>query len=420
MASLFDRAVVYSVEAICETPLRTGDADGDVSQILRYRDGTPFIQGNSISGAMRGWLERNMDKKLAAQLFGSQESEGHLIISDGVFSQNAKCDSRTGIKIDGRMGTVQDGGKYDVTHVSAGQRMEFSVTWTGRKSEEDQTEAVEKILAAMNEGDIRLGARKTNGFGVFRLQAKKRSYDLKNKKDRTAWLTGNEKGTTLILKKLQERVYTEFIVSGKLSSILVKAAVAKHTEDTSYIMNIMEGNNAIIPGSSVKGAIRARAEAIAQVMGLNPEITTEMFGNTAADNKDQKAGKVYFEDVRIDPSHKEKITRIRINKFTGGVIRGGLFSEEPLSADVKIQIRVPDVPSYCMLMLYALRDLGEGLYNLGSGGSIGRGYFSAACVEATDCRNKKIKLTFDGNGNCTCEDEGDMITGWSQELEAYR
>ena len=420
MASVFDQAVIYSVEAICETPVRTGDADGDVEQVLHYKDGTLFIQGNSISGAMRAWLENNVDKKLAAELFGNQEREGHLIISDGVFPKDATIGSRTGIKLDGSMGVVQDGGKYDVSHINAGEKMKFSITWTGKKKDKSQIEFIEKMLSAMNAGDIRLGAKKTNGFGVFKLLVRKKIYDMTDKKDRNAWLEETDPGRVISLEKLQKRTYTEFLISGKLSSVLVKAAVAEHTGEDSYTANLMEGNKAIIPGSSVKGAVRARVEAITEVMRLNPSIVTEMFGNETENSKAQNAGRIYFEDVRMDTMQKEKITRIRINKFTGGVIRGGLFREEPLSAKVKIRICVPDTPVYCMLILYALRDLGQGLYNLGSGGSIGRGYITTYSVEATDCRNKKIKLTFDENGNCHCEDGANLTAIWSQELEARR
>lgn len=422
MASLFDYAVIYTVEAVCKTPLRTGDADGAVDEILCYQDGTPFVQGNSISGALRAWLEKTSDGETAETLFGSQDQEGHLIISDGVFTRDAKQGTRPGIMIDGGLGTAKKGGKFDVKHISTGEKMKFSIVWTGRKEESGETDLVEQMLSAMQAGDIRLGAKKTNGFGTFGLQVKKSCFDLKKEADRKAWLEGSKKGENLVLKAPKNKTYTEFILAGRLGSVLVKAAAAKMDgeEKNSYIENMMEGKAAIIPGSSIKGAVRTRTEAIAEVMGVDPRVIREMFGNAAADESEQSAGKIYFEDVRLDTEKKEKITRIRINKFTGGVIRGGLFREEPLSANVKIQIRVPDEPAYCMLILYVLRDLGEGLYNLGSGGAIGRGYFTAASLEVTDSRKETVKLVFDGKGSSTCEDPSGAIARWSEGLEAYR
>lgn len=420
MASLFDYAVVYDAEAICKTPLRTGDADGGTDEILSYKDGTPFIQGNSISGALRAWLEKVQEKKTVESLFGSQLREGHLNISDGVFSKAACLGSRTGIAIDGASGTVKNGGKFDVKHINAGERMKFSITWTGWKQDVNETELVEQMLSAMQEGDIRIGAKKTNGFGIFELRVKKTCFDLKQERDRKAWLEDEREGKLLVLKPIQKKAYTEFVLSGRLDSILVKAAIPEQVNDSSCIKNIMEGKTAIIPGSSVKGAIRARVQAIAEAMGIDLAIVREMFGNGNCDGNEQSAGQVYFEDVRMDRSKKEAITRIRINKFTGGVIRGGLFREEPLSAEVKIRILVPDHPAYCMLMLYALRDLGEGLYNLGSGGAIGRGYFTAASLEATDSHDGKMKLVFKEDSSYIDEDKAGKLARWSEGLEAYR
>lgn len=423
MAASFDYAVVYTVNAICRTPLRTGDADGEVDQILRYKDKTPFIQGNSISGAFRGWLEKNVGEEVAGELFGSQEKEGYLIISDGVFARDAKISDRPGIVIDKHTGTAKQGGKFDTKHIDVGAEMKFSVIWTGWKQDAEQANLAEEMLSAMNEGEIRLGAKKTNGMGTFKLQVHRRSFDLRKEADRKAWLDESDEGASIELKKLPRKIYTEFVLSGRLDSILVKAAIATRSEkdEGRCIENMKEGNVAIIPGSSVKGAVRARVEAIADLMGVSSELVTDMFGNEAADNQTQKAGKLYFEDVFMDPENEGKsITRIRINKFTGGVIRGGLFQEKPLSAEVQIRIRVPDEPAYCMLILYALRDLGAGLYNLGSGGAIGRGYFKVASVEVTDSKNEKIKLTFNEAGNCKCVDESRKIAKWSQGLEAYR
>lgn len=56
MPASFTYAAVYLAEAVCQTPLRTGGTDGNPEQILRDRDGTAFLQGTSLAGALRGWL----------------------------------------------------------------------------------------------------------------------------------------------------------------------------------------------------------------------------------------------------------------------------------------------------------------------------------------------------------------------------
>lgn len=417
MAALFDYAVIYEIEAVCKTPLRTGNTDGEADQILRCKDGTPFIQGNSISGALRYWLEKNKYIKEAELLFGSQKKEGHLIISDGIFEKNAEVASRTGIVIDKHTGTVEKGKKFDTLHIVTGQKMNFDITWTGMKEEAVQTEIIEQMLSAMNQGNIRLGAKKTSGFGLFTLRVKKREYDLMNEKDREDWLSGMVKGSPVKLKSISDHTVTEFLLSGKADAVLIKAAVAEHQDEGSYVRNMMEGKAEVIPGASVKGAVRARVEEIAELLGMDSSITEEMFGSDVNNHAEQKAGNIYFEDILLDKTQKEKITRIRINRFTGGVIRGNLFREEPLCTDIKMRITAPDNPEYCMLLVYALRDLGAGLYNIGSGGSIGRGYISVDTIQISDCQGRKAALKFDKDGKCSCQDNEKILDEWAEKLE---
>ena len=62
--------------------------------------------------------------------------------------------------------------------------MNFKIVWLGKDNEKEQTQQVEKMLSAMHTGNIRLGAKKTNGFGQFALKVCKREYDLKKQADR--------------------------------------------------------------------------------------------------------------------------------------------------------------------------------------------------------------------------------------------
>ena len=67
-------------------------------------------------------------------------------------------------------------------------------------------------------------------------------------------------------------------------------------------------------------------------------------------------------------------------------------------------------------MLYALRDLGLGLYNLGGGQSIGRGYVKVAAVEVSD-GIRSGTMYFDENRNISCDDKDGMFKQWMDSLE---
>lgn len=424
MSATFTRAVRYRVEAVCLTPLRTGGADGAVETVLRDWTGRPFVQGTSLAGALRDWLaDRDPDK--VEPLFGSQAQSGSLMVSDGLFEAAAEQQTRPRLRIDGATGTADDGGKFDVAHIAAGTKLTFTLTWLGSEEMLEQTGAVEQMLAALHAGEIRLGAQKTNGFGRVSLTVQKRSYRMEDEGDRAAWLEDREDGTPLTLPALTLGGQVVFTLTGRADSILVKAGAREMRSspkggNRNVTVPLRENGQAILPGSSVKGAVRARVTAIAELLGMEKAVTEELFGrmNRRGENPDNGLpGKVRFEDAVLSGKSQE-ISRIRINRFTGGVIRQGLFVEEPIRSEITLRITLPEGEARgCGLLLYALRDLGLGLYNLGSGGAVGRGYLAVDTIRAQAPDGAEACLRFDQDRRCTMEDPSGLFARW---LDAVR
>ncbi len=424
MSATFTRAVRYRVEAVCLTPLRTGGADGAVETVLRDWTGRPFVQGTSLAGALRDWLaDRDPDK--VEPLFGSQAQGGSLMVSDGLFEVAAEQQTRPRLRIDGATGTADDGGKFDVAHIAAGTKLTFTLTWLGSEEMLEQTGAVEQMLAALHAGEIRLGAQKTNGFGRVSLTVQKRSYRMEDAGDRAAWLEDREDGTPLTLPALTLGGQVVFTLTGRADSILVKAGAREMRSspkggNRNVTVPLRENGRAILPGSSVKGAVRARVTAIAELLGMEKAVTEELFGrmNRRGENPDNGLpGKVRFEDAVLSGKSQE-ISRIRINRFTGGVIRQGLFVEEPIRSEITLRITLPGGEARgCGLLLYALRDLGLGLYNLGSGGAVGRGYLAVDTIRAQAPDGAEACLRFDQDRRCTMEDPSGLFARW---LDAVR
>ena len=91
--------------------------------------------------------------------------------------------------------------------------------------------------------------------------------------------------------------------------------------------------------------------------------------------------------------------RNRINKMTGGVQNGALFSDVPVSGKTEIEISVSSDARYSDwdrqtaeasvgLLIYALRDLGMGLTALGGTNSVGRGIVSVTGIEVSGEENE--------------------------------
>ncbi|MBR4544400.1 MAG: hypothetical protein IKO14_00245 [Oscillibacter sp.] len=441
MNATFTLAARYRIRARCVTPLRTGGADANPESVLWDSQGRPMLQGSSIAGALRGWLTTcgETPEEVILGLFGfpppsgeNRRAEvsgqaGRLIVSDGKFPAGTLSVMRPRLKINGATGSAANGAKFDIAHIPPESEFIFTLTWLGGEGLQKELEAVEKTLSALHGGEIRLGAQKTNGFGQVRIDVSKRLYDMSQQADRDAWLEGREDGgTPLKLPGSDPGEYVVFRLKGRADSLLVKGASvelekkgAEGEPPRSYTAHLRENGTPILPGSSVKGAVRAHAERIARYFNPEQSLTRELFGSEPTDGDEHTPGQVLFEDVTFRGSEPDrKITRIRINRFTAGVIRGGLFSEEPVSGTLELCVRVPaNCGAGCALVLYALRDFGLGLCNFGSGGAIGRGYLSAQSLSAETPDGKRLALAFDGNGVRSVSDAGGIWTRWRQAWE---
>ncbi len=418
MKAAYSAPVLYRITATMISPLRTGGTDGDTETVLRDAAGRPFVQGASIAGAVREWLDGHAPS-YTTRLMGGHSSSGRLVFSDGVFGPEAEQYIRPRLRIDPVTGTAADGAKFDLAHIGAGATLSFTITWLGdAQQQKDETAILEQVLAAMDAGVICLGGQKTNGFGRLQLQVRRRAFDLAIPEDRRAWLQAWQDeskpvGDIITLPKLQNPSCVRFELKGMADSLLVRASAVEQKEGKgSYTPNITEGGHPVLPGSSVKGAVKARARSIAALVGLDSRKFDEIFGRMAEGEDNGIAGQVSFADLQLRPLQEAPvITRIRINKFTGGVIQQGLFQEQPVCAPVTLKITAPDDPIACTLLLYALRDLGYGLYNLGGNGSIGRGLIRTECInmEAPDGRKASMQMQ---DGNAVLQDPDGLAAGW--------
>ena len=196
----------------------------------------------------------------------------------------------------------------------------------------------------------------------------------------------------------------------------MKDSAPVHEKGGSVTVNLTENGQPILPGSSIKGAVRGQVKRIAGYLGIGDERVNALFGRKAQKNDQGVAGRVRFEDVSLSP-YKQKISRIRINRFTGGVMNTGLFNEEPLCSKLTLKITAPADDSVgCGLLVYALRDLGSGMYNLGSGDAIGQGYLKGDRLEIEVSSGERAAICFDEDGGCSLEDADGLIQNWMQAV----
>ena len=400
-ASLYDTAVKYEIQASCREPLHIGSGDGRYGEVLVHpATGEPFIQASGIAGAFRSWFEGNGD--LACEIFGStsqEDGQSKIRFQDGYFSETAiYTELRPRVKIDPVTGTVQgntlksgrvSGQKFQMESVASGSRFSFAIYLFEKDTPYE--EAVEESLAAFHAGEIQLGGKKSSGCGCGELLSVKKSvYSMRDPQDRRLWAAEEKEGTeiapALIERGRSRDGRLHFVLTGRTEgALLVKAvSVREYGAGVPDDVNMQNRKDEfIVPASSLKGALRSQIEKIAAYRGLKNGVIEALFG--AAYDKESK-GMVgaarFFDCVVGDKAENAKTPvqmRIHIDKLTGGVFQQQLFSQRPVCGQVEIRVDL-ETEEGAGLVLMALRDLGMGLFPLGSGSGIGRGYLAGSSL----------------------------------------
>ena len=453
--SNYSRTVRYEVDAECITPLRTGASVRDTETVLQERSGRLLLQGSSLAGAMRDWLCHNGLSEEAKELFGSEEQgAGCLMVSTALFDTDATVDIRPRVAINRKTGVVDGATKFDMAHINAGAHFHFSLIWLGTAETEASHKAViVQLLSALHSGAIRLGGQKSNGFGRVSLQVWSRDFDLTDPTDRDDWvnigwdLWSENKKLDLSAWKLQPLELPEtaqsqviFTVNATFPQLIIKSGSSVFVGHSRYDEQLHENGRALIPGSSIKGVVLSRLRIIASALGVEPSIINDAFGRgpeySAELGKRDKGmpGLFRFDDAYPEVSKASRINRIRINRVTGGTVNSALFCQEPIAGSLTLHISGPAAQDtgrkktslertnspkqhgqICALMLYSLRDLALGIYNLGSGWAVGRGTLQVTSITAQE-GDRRLTMTFDAAHRAALEDPDGLAAEWIQQL----
>lgn len=399
-----------------QSPLHIGDDDDD---LLLDDQGRPFLPGTSWAGACRAYLRDLGLEEKAQELFGNaaRQNERHpskLIFSDGVCVAMQPFDVRPRVALDGASKTVRRN-KFEQITVSAGA--EFRVKLILRTDTEEDKDYVEQMLDALHRGYIRLGKYKSIGGGQFTISdASYVHYDCTQREDLEAYVHQSKpKGTWEPNSKRDHPELLTFVVTGSTSSpLLIAGAYPNDSQkpDRSPIQALYNGKmQYILPGSSLKGALRHRVQRIARLTGVPQAVVEHMFN-----------GRLLLEDVVLEHPRTKVYCRVAIDPLTGGSKESALTDEETVSGQFTLNMAYRYNPSSTedktavALLLFALRDLAWKRFNLGSGFAIGRGDLSLAKAEM---KYKEKRVVFDFQKQ-TLHDESGWMDGLQQAFETSK
>jgi CRISPR/Cas system CSM-associated protein Csm3 (group 7 of RAMP superfamily) len=433
------------------SPLLLGSGNDDLAdiEVMKDSNGIPFIPGTSLAGVLKHYFEDNFQDQecydsecfwgIHRKKRGNGKNEGSYLsafvcherdcryrrlcsfceescqsafICHDLFPNDASVRIRDGVKIDPRSQTAEESGKYDFELIEEGAEFDlfWELTLRGNDSKEKHQKMKEKyqrilatLIDVLKNGELSIGAKTNSGFGKCNLEdIHVIHFDFEKKNDVLEWLKQEwqkpdykGEGSKWKIEPYPKENRT-FSIDAKFAiknSIIIRAYSEKADMPDSTSLT-SSGEEYILPGTSLKGAIRHRALKILKT--LNPQ------GNTAEDRidclfgiagkklespekrKNEKSEKeiksrVQVAETKITNVEPELQTRIKIDRFTGGTVKSALFESMPLwsksndeAINVKIKIEKYKEWEAC-LMMQVLKDLWCGDLAIGGEKNVGRG-----------------------------------------------
>lgn len=428
--------ILITGNLVLESPLLIGDGTGETVDnfrdvhVLKNRQGKPFIPGTSLCGVLRQWLE-DVLPAWTMKIFGDDKKmQSSIQFEDIVLADNDKIIPRDGVRIDGLTGTGVKGGKYDFEVVERGAtgRLKLAMTLRGIHVDEKfngdknySLEAIREVIALLlgrlRDG-IRLGALTTKGFGLVAAKNLDANiYDFRDKADVAAWLVGGD-GAQKILPSTEKISASpkDFVVNAEFnfnSSFIVRdyEVTAEDKKQTVSAVTLKSHGDFVIPGTSLKGILRHRAEYIFGKLGLDKKFLDDLMGTTTNKSRFVVAESYIAAENFAEVNH----TRNKIDRFTGGTLQGTLFTTKPAyqknfgAATLDIHFEIRDAKkSEAGLAIFLLRDLWFGRVAIGGEKSVGRGTVKGLSAE----------IKFAGK-TYTLGANGKVIGGDATELENF-
>lgn len=410
-------------DLILKSPLLIGDGAGETADnfrdvhVLKNRQGKPFIPGTSFCGVLREWLE-TVAPDSVEEIFGDNDAMQSSIQLDDIALADCEIIARDGVRIDNATGAGVDGGKYDFEVVERGAKGQLNllINLRGRHSVEKISNVVARLLKKLQDG-IQLGAMTSKGFGLATVENLTANfYDFRDKADVIAWLTDKTPTKKITPTDAETSAKNDFVVDAEFifnSSFIIRDydATEKLKDTTITAASLKSRKEFVIPGTSLKGVLRHRADYIFDKLKLDKTFLEKLMGTT------ERKSRFIVAESYVAPKNFAEVahTRNKIDRFTGGTLQGTLFTTKPAyqknlgEPTLKLHFEIRDAKDFeAGLALFLLRDLWLGRVAIGGEKSVGRG----------TVRGQATTINFNGK-TFKLDAHGKIINGDAAELEKF-
>ncbi len=274
---------------VAQSPLHVGGYGDDVDTDLPLaRDGAGqlYVPGTSLAGALRELTEQLWGFTWVEQFWGFQRGDvgqaSLVVVEDGEL-ENADCvavEIRDHVGIDREYGSAAEHIKYDRAILPRGTKFCLQVT-VEVPTQDHRSQALAMLATLQNlleSEELRLGAAKTRGLGKVQLLGGQiteerfatREGILSLLKGASAQVVPHQDLVAACQQhppcKPRPRVRLE-IHWRPVGPLMVKAAFEGMATDMLPLVSGCNGHvSLVLPGSSIKGALRSHAERIVRTM----------------------------------------------------------------------------------------------------------------------------------------------------------
>lgn len=412
------RRFVVEGTLLLQEPAHLGNGDAadltDMPLLLDETTGRPLLSGSTLAGALRAYLLKRIGEDpggVVERLFGGKRTkddgaESLLVIADALGAGAPRVEIRESVKLNPKTRTAEAGALYDLEAWAAGTcfhlRFELAIP-AGEDHEAPLRQALATALTALEQGEFAFGSRKRRGFGLATVSGwRVRRYDLETPVDLLAWirhgrdplppeaqvdlLQALEVSELLPDARRRLRIQGRFALDG---SLLIRSGMGQAGTGPDVVHLHAYGPDGkrvpVVSGSSLAGALRARAGRILRTIGAtsqkSDDLVDQLFGPDLhrSNPAPARASRVVVRQAEIRDGRTDLVQhRVSIDRFTGGSFPTALFNEQPVfgsgEANLPISIEVEAPGDHeTGLMLLVLKDLWTGYLPLGGEQSVGRG-----------------------------------------------
>lgn len=434
-------------------PISVGGLYGGADlPVARNGRGRLFVPGTSLGGAIRAAFLRSLGDQADSEeqvraLFGWTPDQGdgghasYLTVHDALL-KDAALERRDGVGIDRFTGAAADNFLYSREVVAAGATLDLAIEVEEPRGADGKpapqiAPLVPRLAGMLQSEGITVGAASSKGLG--RLEAvdvvELDRLDLSDRAHLRAWWGWRSRGELKVRPpraavapakhKLDQDRWTFRIHWEPVDPVMVKSGgEGSEVAQIPLCTRHMDGGwRAVLPGSALRGALRAHAERIVRTtrsgFELRPSLleqvkvplAVELFGRARAAGDEVARGAVSVEDClhadRLEealsgeegeptPGQWHRRARVAVDRWTGGALDSALFqvreprweqqergrSWGPLVLHLDLSRHRPTQEAMMALLWLVLRDLAQGWLPLGFGSRQGMGAVKVTGIQA--------------------------------------